>query len=306
MLNRFPRKGFTLIELLVVIAIIAVLIGLLLPAVQKVRESAARTQCGNNLKQIGIATHAIHDANGFLPPADDFYPPTYTAVQSAPPTVWILPYIEAQGIYNAIIGQGGVNTTATNPSAIDWNGSAPVVPKTYICPSDATLRNAPGVSGSTITSFGCYAANGQVFGTVTTTVSGGVPTCSNFSWSGTKRIPTDIPDGLSNTIFWIEKLALCTNSVNGGNRWPARGKGTWMPTVGDDEGTPHLSPNMLPQTPVADPAKCDWFQPSSSHSAGLQVGLGDGSVRSVSPTINKTTFNIAMVPNDGLVMPSDW
>jgi hypothetical protein len=289
-----------------VIAIIAVLIGLLLPAVQKVREAAARTSCQNNLKQLGLGTQSFHDTNGALPPAIGHFPSTDTRWQTEAPSVWILPFIEQGALFNAIRAQGGINPGG---GAIDYNGNSPVVPKTFLCPSDATAASAPGISGSTLQSFSEYAVNGHVFGTVTTTVSGGVPVCSNFAWAGYKNFARDFPDGVSNTIFWIEKVAVCSNpaSGNGGTRWAARGKGAWMATIGDVEGTgQHLAPTLMPQVGIGNPVQCDWFQPSSSHSGVVIANLGDGSVRSISGNISQATFNIAMVANDGLVLGSDW
>ncbi|HEY2785360.1 MAG TPA: DUF1559 domain-containing protein [Fimbriiglobus sp.] len=154
------HRGFTLIELLVVIAIIAVLIGLLLPAVQKVREAAARMSCSNNLKQMGLALHNYHDTNGFLPSAGSadgrpFSTGGSFAGEGTNWSIYILPYIEQGNIFNKLTFNGdsgwvnnpadGGGTTPATSSAYNnvaiVNGSGL---KLYRCPSDPkppTIRN---------------------------------------------------------------------------------------------------------------------------------------------------------------------
>jgi prepilin-type N-terminal cleavage/methylation domain-containing protein len=187
------RPAFTLIELLVVIAIIAVLIGLLLPAVQKVRESAANSQCKNNVKQLAIACHAYHDANGMLPPTAAFV----GGNKPVSSHFLLLPYIEQDNLYRQANG-------------ISYNARTASV-KTFSCPSDATSTDGR-INMIRAGDQGRTSANGLNYGACSYAINAQVAAMSVQSghvFAGRMTL-TGIRDGTSNTVLFGERMATCT------------------------------------------------------------------------------------------------
>jgi prepilin-type N-terminal cleavage/methylation domain-containing protein len=300
--RHFRHVAFTLLELLVVIAIIGIVIGLLLAAVQKVRESAQRTQCLNNLHQISIALQSANDANGALPP---FYG-NYAGATQATVFFSILPYIEQGNLYQQTRTSAGVFNAGMNGAGTSLNPVSTTRVSTYVCPTDFTVGHltdpawTPGGAGS-------YAANFEVFGDL----SGTLP-----SPQGAARIPVSFSKGTSNTILIAERYATCGTNTNAWDYWNGLrddSPGFCMTGLarftGQDQFTGPAS--MFQTRPVSPPAgypatDCDWRRAQTAHFSGISVALADGSARVVSPTVNPNTWWIAVQPNVNSPMPSDW
>ncbi len=311
-----PRRGFTLIELLVVIAIIAVLIGLLVPAVQKVREAADRIKCGNNLKQLGLAAHNYHDTHQHLPPGIGYYPPAHGAFGTY--FFHLLPYLEEGNLYHSALGpvpfpRPDGPTTAYYPGNNNVY-SRPL--KILLCPSD------PSVPSDRVVTI-----NGFSFGASSYALNAMVIAPSNPQ--GKTRL-TDITDGASNTILHAEKYAHCTNTTmapafrDGGNAWAycTTPFFPWQPPpmqlpqklfqpafaiaalVG--RGAPNaIGPGAKFQVQPRE-GSCDPTRASTAHPGGIVVGLADGSVRTLAPSMSGATWWAAVTPSGDEVLGSDW
>ncbi len=209
---RRSRLGFTLIELLVVIAIIAILIGLLLPAVQKIREAAARMQCSNNLHQIGLATHNYESNFGYLPPGVA-NPPFNGSILAT-----ILSYMEQSNKYNQFDFTQDVNSGPNNNAARIQDV------KSYLCPSDGAaggINYGSGLYGRS-NYVGNIGATAQMWPTAyEPAAASNTLGIFNFTRDATGKVTshvtiTSIGDGTSNTAMWSETKR---STVNGGN-WP--------------------------------------------------------------------------------------
>ncbi len=327
-LRRQRHTAFTLVELLVVLAIIAVLLGLLLSAVQKVREAAARTQSGNHLRQSGLAVHHCQDQYGALPPGWGYFPggpgdPTNRGGSAGLGNVFfhLLPFIEQDNLYRSTAEPGtgpptGPGTYYT-PFGPTYPGIAPSPIKLYQNPSDPSLSASGTVQGSGTAADGwgaCgYAFNAQVFCTVDR--GGGF-----VDWWARPRIPATFVDGTSNTITFAEKFTVCgdpAGAYGGASAWAEAPAEEATPVFAVSRfPTGGLPPGGIPSTgpathfqvrplPYASDS-CEYWVPQTAGAGGILVGLADGGVRNVAGGIRPATWWAACTPAGGEVLGSDW
>jgi prepilin-type N-terminal cleavage/methylation domain-containing protein len=301
-------RGFTLVELLVVIAIIVVLIGLLLPAVQKAREAAARTHCSNNLKQLGIAVHDYASTYHSQLPAltsDGFSNPSIAADGKYAGGIFItlLPFVEQDNLYQKALATPTSTWTAPSGQAAPNDQVCRVLVKTYQCPADFTVSNGWAANQVNNWMAASYGANLQLFGGIHPINTNADVPQYNIG---------NIPDGTSSTVMFAEEYAACTGNGGAGTLWAFPGISwawQWMPVIANTRifnanGNPGGAYGV-PQNKVTQ-AQCRKEVAQGNHTGQCMVSLADGSVRGVNTSITQTTWQNVLTPADGNVLGTDW
>ncbi|MEZ6131006.1 MAG: DUF1559 domain-containing protein [Planctomycetaceae bacterium] len=306
MLPRSKRmiRGFTLIELLVVIAIIAILVALLLPAVQQAREAARRTQCKNNLKQIGLALHNYHDANNSLPSGSIVLLNAAGTTYNGHGWTWhasILPYIDQAPMYAAIQGpqDGGLGSEQGGTTSAKQTLAGATVMPIFWCPSqpDCTLgpqkggyspSNYNGNMGTLIGYSGDNCYGGSVTNAAGMRAPGGCMNANGVFFISSSVRFRDVIDGLSTTIFVSEVID------SGGDANMLGGGGSDRKhcfSGGADSNPPTEMSEYLIAAESNDPINQYTEEAAGSyHVGGAQFALGDGSVRFISENISMTIY----------------
>ena len=276
------RHAFTVIELLVTIGIVSILLALTVTGIQRLRESANRLQCQNNLRNLALAAHEYHDAKRALPP----YASRKSGEVFGGWFVFLLPYFGNDSIYQQLLAN---RQTVNNGTQVIATGTAmegvPDVPfPSLLCPSDPTASFH--VTGTTN-----YLANWYAWG------------AGNGPYGPAQRF-NQMTDGLSNTVLFAEGYGDCDGL-------PRRAlRSVYFHNFGiTQQGKPSDDPSYLPNDYTmfqVQPAKCDKWRAQTPHSSGMPTALADGSVRLVSPDISPTTWKAVLKPRTGTPPGSDW
>jgi prepilin-type N-terminal cleavage/methylation domain-containing protein/prepilin-type processing-associated H-X9-DG protein len=297
------RPAFTLIELLVVIAIIAVLIALLVPAVQKVREAAARTQCANHLKQIGLALHGYHAAHGRLPPGRGAPLPAIFSTHA-----YLLPHLEQTAVAGRVDYAQAPATFSVGPT-VTYDGAAnfPAASTTvtvFACPSDPAGGRVPGGAYGGTSYAACAGSGTATYGTLTR--------ADGVFYLGSRTRLTDISDGTSNTAAFSERLlgagpagtagdprhamlelpgaadptpAACA-APEGGTWYHERGAKWIVGNYGNTLYNHYYPPNAAAPDCMNMQQQKALAGPRGGHPGGVNLLLCDGSVRLAADTVD--------------------